>query len=113
MALSKSTLATGSCVFIAALVAILASKQGARPRAENEALRAQVAEYQTSRAEPSVSNEPSAQELNKQDATELLRLRREVTRSKAYAFADGHSEIRREPTEGFEQWERGRMLPGE
>ena len=245
MASSKSTLVIGSCVLIAALVATLASKQAAKLRAENEALRARVAEYETSPSEPTVSNEPSAPELNKQDAAELLRLRGEVTqlrrrqseleklkeenaalrgrllaaadsanraderaqeedgakqvgiaklnytrvwlqafrnfaeqnqgrmpanfdlaraylpqgfnsemdpnqfeivfsgllqqiqdagkeaqniivlrereayvgldgvRSKAYAFADGHSEIRREPTEGFEQWERARMLPGE
>ena len=32
------------------------------------------------------------------------------TRSKTYGFADGHSEIRREPVEGFEQWENGKII---
>lgn len=30
---------------------------------------------------------------------------------KAYAFADGHSEIKREPAEGFEAWEKQHMPP--
>src|SRR6266404_5285712 len=29
-------------------------------------------------------------------------------RSKAYAFADGHSEVRIEPPEGFDEWEKSR-----
>lgn len=31
--------------------------------------------------------------------------------AKAYAFADGHAEIIREPEGGFEAWEKARMLP--
>jgi len=34
-------------------------------------------------------------------------------RSKAYAFADGHSEVRIEPPEGFDEWEKGRIFTGE
>ncbi len=30
---------------------------------------------------------------------------------KVYGFADGHSEIKSEPTEGFETWEKQRMIP--
>jgi hypothetical protein len=32
-------------------------------------------------------------------------------RMKAYGFADGHAEIKREPQEGFEAWEKQRMIP--
>jgi hypothetical protein len=34
-------------------------------------------------------------------------------RSKAYGFADGHSEVRFEPPEGFAEWEKGRIFTGE
>jgi RNA polymerase sigma factor (sigma-70 family) len=30
---------------------------------------------------------------------------------KVYGFADGHAEIKREPKEGFEAWEKARMMP--
>jgi len=33
-------------------------------------------------------------------------------RSKAYAFADGHSEVRLEPAEGFDEWEKSRIFTG-
>jgi hypothetical protein len=32
-------------------------------------------------------------------------------RVKVYGFADGHSELKREPPEGFEAWEKAHMLP--
>ncbi len=34
-------------------------------------------------------------------------------RHKAYAFADGHSEVRIEPPEGFDEWEKGRIFAGQ
>jgi len=34
-------------------------------------------------------------------------------RSKAYAFADGHSEVRKEPPEGFDEWEKSRLFTGQ
>lgn len=33
------------------------------------------------------------------------------TWSKAYGFADGHAELKDQPPEGFDAWERERMLP--
>jgi hypothetical protein len=30
---------------------------------------------------------------------------------KAYGFVDAHSEIKKEPPEGFEAWEQAHMLP--
>ena len=36
---------------------------------------------------------------------------RKGKRAKAYGFADGHSEIKIEPTEGFEEWEKAHMAP--
>ena len=59
------------------------------------------------------------QESKGQKASEIIILRErnpvvasDGTRSKAYAFADGHSEVRKEPPEGFDQWERERILKG-
>jgi hypothetical protein len=33
------------------------------------------------------------------------------TRVKVYGFADGHSELKREPAEGFEAWEQQHLAP--
>jgi len=32
-------------------------------------------------------------------------------KQKTYGFADGHSEMKREPPEGFDAWEKQHMIP--
>ena len=109
MPVSKSTLGMGACALVATLAAVFLSRQEGRLRTENEALRSQIAARQNSPPEPRDSNGVSPEELIRltRDAADVLRLRGEV-----YAFADGHSELRREPVEGFDLWEQRRIFKG-